>query len=248
MPTFITTDTGEIITTTSGVPIVLTEPTENADIQIFDFSVNLLRALLWEYNDATNLQGLLEQKQAWYDANERDFWQNWITNVFDLRTCNEFGLRVWSIILGLNLFVNSPPDSLSKPTFGFDSPFYKNFGRGNFSNFSNGGSVVLSTEMKRLALRLRYFQLVSSGTVPETNRMLAYLFADMGQVYLLDGYNMTQVYVFRFTIPSALKYLLDNFDILPRPAAVSSRYLDATKKYFGFGPYGLNFDNGNFGA
>lgn len=247
MRNYITTNDGSIITTDGGKAIVRSYAVDDGKVQQLDFSINLLAALLWEYNNAGTLQAIVTNRQIWNDENQEAFWTNWIRDVFDLRTAKEFGLRVWSIILALPLFVESPPDSIDKPTFGFDSSFYKNFDRGNFSNFS-GGTNALPLETKRLALRLRYFQLVSSGTVPETNRMLKYLFAPYGKAYLLDGLNMTQVYVFRFAVPSALAYLLDNFDILPRPAAVGSRYIDATKQYFGFDPFGLNFDRGNFGA
>lgn len=248
MTTYITTDDGLLITTDQDTLIILSEETSNKDIQKFDFSVDLLRAILWEYNDATSLLSLLRQKQDWYNINVRDFWDNWITNVFDLRTCNDFGLNVWSIILGLPLYVTTKPDPLTKATWGFGFTFYKNFNRGNFSNFSNSGTSALSTEIKRLALRLRYFQLTSSGTVPETNRMLSYLFAPYGKVYLLDGLNMTQTYVFTFPVPVGIRYLLDNFDILPRPAGVKSKYLDGTESYFGFGIFRLNFNRGQFGA
>lgn len=71
--------------------------------QEFDFSINLLEALIWQYNNAPRLESLLRQKQTWYDVNNRDFWQDWLRDVFDLRTANTFGLRVWSIILGLSL-------------------------------------------------------------------------------------------------------------------------------------------------
>ncbi len=42
---------------------------DNNTIQNFDYSVNLLQALLWQYNEAKNLQGILEAKQTWYDIN-----------------------------------------------------------------------------------------------------------------------------------------------------------------------------------
>ena len=244
-PSLLTTETGIIITTESGQGILVDLPTNNADIQSFDFSVDVLKALLWQYNKAENLESLLTKKQAWYDANQEQFWTDWLTNVFDLRTANDFGLAVWSIILNLPLFVTNPPDSLSKPTFGFNDPFYKNFNRGNFSNF-RGSATSLSQPVKRLALRLRYFCLQSSGTVPEINRFLKQVFAGFGACYLLDGLNMTQRYIFQFPLTSELKYLFDNFDVLPRPAGVGSGYYDATKKYFGFGEFRLNFNRGNF--
>lgn len=248
MTTVITTspDGSTIITTQDGVELAISERTENADIQLLDFSVDLLRALLWEYNEAITLQELLQKKQGWYDLNQRDFWQSWYDNVFNLLTANEFGLAVWSIILGLPLFIATPPDP-EKPTFGFDLPQYGNFDNSNFTD-SDGNIFNLPLEIKRIALRLRYYQLVSSGTVPETNRMLADVFKDYGKVYLLDYHNMTQAYIFLFELSADLQYLFNHVDILPRPAAVASTYVDATKSYFGFGPYGLVFDEGILGG
>ena len=63
-------------------------------IQQIDYTVNVLRPLLWQYNQADNLRGLLELKQVFYDREQRDFWQNWYRDVFDLRTANDFGLTV----------------------------------------------------------------------------------------------------------------------------------------------------------
>lgn len=240
------TQSGVAIGTQSGQALALDYTTVQDGIEQFDFSVNLLQALLWQYNEAVNLQAILQAKSDWYDVNQTQFWQDWITDVFNLATANEFGLKVWSIILALPLFVSSAPDSLSKPTFGFDNAYFMNFDNGNFSS-RTGSTNDLPLATKRLALQLRYFQLCSSGTVPEINRFLAYVFADFGKVYLVDKHNMTQEYHFDFPITSDLQYLFNNFDILPRPAGVGSTYLNVTRKCFGFGAFGLNFDNGNFG-
>lgn len=214
--------------------------------QELDFSVDVLRALLWQYNDAENLQEILQSKQDWYTENQSDFWTNWITDVFDLRTANDFGLTVWSIILGVPLSVTLAPDYLDKRVFGFD-PFGMNFDNGNFGSKSSD-DITLSLEQKRLVLRLRYYQLVSRGTIPQTNQFLASLFGDEGSVYALDLLDMRVVYVFNFSLPSSLRFVLDNYDILPRPAGVGIEYRDTTRLNFGFGPYYQNFDNGNFGA
>ena len=213
------------------------------DIQSFDFSVGLLRALLWQYNEATNLQALLADKAAWYEANQSGFWRDWIADVFDLRTANDFGLSVWSVILGLPLFVNGAGDA--GPVLGFDDQTGFNFDNGIFGD---QGTYVMPTEIKRIALRLRYFQLTGSGTVPETNRMLAHVFGDYGPAWLLDYHNMTQQYIFNFPLTFDLQYLFNNYDILPRPAGVASRYADATLPNFGFAPGDYNFDNGVFGV
>ncbi|OWK47546.1 DUF2612 domain-containing protein [Fimbriiglobus ruber] len=221
----------------------MTNDEDTGAIQQFDFSVDLLRAILWQYTTATNLQGLLNQKAVWYDTNQTQFWEDWYTNVFDLATANDFGLSVWSIILGLPLFVNT--GTPTGPVFGFDAQTGYNFDNGIF-----GGSTSydLPTETKRIALQLRYFQLTSSGTVPETNRMLKYVFRNYGPAWLIDYHDMAQAYVFNFPVTFDLQYLFNNYDVLPRPAGVSSTWIDATLVYFGFATGDFNFDNGIFGG
>ena len=223
----ITTQSGEIITTESGSILLSDAATSNIDIQLFDFSVNLLNSLVWQYQNATNLLNIITQKQAWLTTNQTQFWQDWITNVFDLRTANVFGLAVWSIILNYPLFINlnSNPNNRN---FGFGSNRY-NFSNGNFA-LPQGGSIVLPLATNRLILQLRYFQLCSSGTVPEINRFMNYVFglynnSAAGQVYLVDNLNMTQTYNFLFTPGSDLVFVLNNLDVFPRPAGVSSSYV-----------------------
>ena len=121
-------------------------------IREFDFSVDLLEALLWQYNDAERLQGLLERKNAWHAEAHSAFWEDWYRDVFDLRTANDFRLSVWSIILDLPLFAPLPP-GVDEDAWGVEG-FRKNFTYGNF--VSSGVTVTrLDTEQTRLALRLR---------------------------------------------------------------------------------------------
>lgn len=214
-----------------------------SQIQALDFSVDLMRALLWQYNDAARLEALVRQKQEWYDANQSAFWNDWVADVFDLRTANDFGLSVWAIILDIPLVVASAVDPVDKPIWGFGQ-YRENFTNGNFAAIS---SSALTTEQKRLVLRLRYFQLVNDGAVTEINAFFAYLFAPLGPAYVKDGYDMRARYVFEFPMSSALEVVLTEFDLLPRPAGVKVDYVilgDADG--WGFGRYHENFTNGNF--
>lgn len=214
-----------------------------SQIQEFDYSVDLLRALLWQYNDAARLESLIRQKQDWYNENQRDFWENWFRDVFDLRTANDFGLAVWAIILNIPLAVASQADDPNKPIWGFSST-HENFGNGNFAAIS---SSSLTADQKRLVLQLRYFQLTNRGTVPEINEFFAYIFEPLGVAYVNDGYNMTARYVFEFPLPSSLEMVLTEYDLLPRPAAVKIDYvITGDADGWGFGRYHENFMNGNF--
>lgn len=216
------------------------------DIQTFDFNTNFLRAILWQYDQSPNLIGLLNAKNDWYATNQTAFWQDWETNVFDLRTADQFGLIVWGIILGLPLYVNTPPVT-ALPALGFDDTSFYNFDNGNFPP-QYGESYRLGIEAQRVALMLRYIQLTSSGTVPEINRHIKRIFTAFGTLFLYDYGNMKQRYMLNFTPNADIQYLLNNYDILPRPAGVKSDWYDTTIPYFGFDAPHVGFDRGNFGT
>lgn len=215
-------------------------------IQDFDFSIDIMKALLWQHDNAEGLKTLLEKKQQWYDVNQTEFWQDWFTNVFDLDTANGFGLAVWARILNVPLQVRVEAD-VARSAFGF-GVHHKNFNNGSFAR-GQSGDIALSIEQQRLVLKLRYFQLISRGAVPEINEWLASLFADQGSVFVIDPNDMTFVtYFFRFQPDSDLQFILEKYDLLPRPAGVGVRYQVQVRPAFGFGANHLNFSNGNFGA
>lgn len=210
--------------------------------QALDLSVDLLRVLLWQYNDAARLQALLQKKQDWYNAAQSGFWQDWIADVFDLRTANDFGLAVWAVLLNVKLVTGSQVDPPGKPLFGFATDS-ENFTNGNFSSSS---AVVLTTAQKRTLLRLRYFQLVTRGAAPEVNDFLTLIFGP--GVYVNDSNKMAIAYVFPpGVLTSAVELLLTSYDVLPRPAGVQSKIVvQGEADGWGFGRYHENFSNGNF--
>lgn len=212
-------------------------------IQAFDYSVDVLRGLLWQHNRALALRSLLEQKQGWFVKNQTEFWENWFRDVFNLLTANAFGCQVWARILGLRLSL--PPSENDEPNFGFGE-FNKNFDNAPFGP-SGPDSVQLTIEQQRIALRLRYFQLVTRCTVVDVNRFLRYVFADLGLVYVRDNLDMTITYVFTFVPDPRLLFVIEQYDLLPRPSAVGVNYITTARESFGFGEFNINFDNAPFG-
>lgn len=211
-------------------------------VQQLDFSVDLLRAILWQYNDADRLQSLLTQKQAWYVETQTEFWTDWVRDVFNLLTANEFGLSVWGVILGIPLSIGLPGTG-ARPVWGFGS-FNRNFEHGNFGRDS-AGVAGLTVEQKRLILRLRYYQLVSDGSAPFANYVIRQVF---GMGYVLDPEDMTCTYVFPVALPQTVMQVIQDLDLLPRPAGVQVNILVDPGKVFGFDPFYQNFENGGFGA
>lgn len=211
-------------------------------VQQFDFSVDVLRALLWQYEGAEGLQSILRAKADWYETNQAQFWSDWYRDVFNLQTASDLGLRVWGIILGVDLSIDQPSTG-ARPVFGFGD---------NNQNFTNGGfgrdgtgTAALTVEQKRLVLRMRYYQLVSDGSVPFTNYILREVF---GSGYVLDQLDMTARYVFPTALPSSVLTVLQEFDLLPRPAGVGVEVLIDPSSAFGFDPVYLNFNHGTFAS
>ena len=212
-------------------------------IRNYECSVDLLRVLLWQDNESVNLQQLLTLKQNWYNTNHCEFWNNWVVDVFDLRTANEFGLRVWSEILNVPLFGTteaSPSDYLA---FGFDA-FGTGFGQGNFATDSNS-NFGLTLEQQRIVLRLKAFKIQSRANYRDTNAFLSHLLGH-GVMYVLDGQDMSIQVVYTQTIGGELLRAVQDLDLIPRPSGVSIRFVFAGLQSWGFDPLGLNFNNGNF--
>lgn len=186
-------------------------------IETFDYSANILKALLWRNNAAPNITALIQDKQNNFNSDSRDFWTAWAADVFDIRTANEFGLNVWSIILGFPISITPTTPPAANSNWGFGANRF-NFNNGNFTPLSG---FPLTLEDARIVLRLRYYQLTTNGNISSLNLLLADLFLAQGLAYVVDGLDMTLTYVFDFVVPSSLQGIFSSLDILPRPAGVS---------------------------
>lgn len=215
-------------------------------IQEFNYNVNLLQAILWQYDEAKNLLSLINQKQAWYDKYQSQFWTDWYNNVFNIVTADQFGLSVWSYILNVPLFLDNSPEPSDKPIFGFNdnSLFpvlentYLNFQNGNFS--TKGSIIDLTIEEQRFLLRLRYYQLSDDGIVININAFLKYLcltsnIGYAGTIYALDGLDMTMTYVITDAgFPQELLDAIQLLDMFPRPTGVEIKIHVNYGRQFGF--------------
>lgn len=215
-------------------------------IQQFDYGANVLQTLLWQYENAPNIEALLQAKQDKWDVDFTQFWQDFQTNIFNLKTANAFGLGLWAIILGqpISFHLTTSGDE----AWGVDTNRF-NFDNGNFQ--PQGGSVYnLSAATSRVVLQLRYYQLTGTCTVPAINRALKDIFysGGYGTAYVIDNHDMTQHYVFNFTPPSDMQLAFNNFDILPRPAGVGSSWSVYVEGPWGFNSDAENFSHGNFTA
>src|ERR1700728_11921 len=211
----------------------------------YQANMNVLPAILWQYENANNLIALINAKQSWLNTNHSDFWTNFQDNIFTLVTPNPtlFMVSLWSIILNIPLYVPLSPEPDDKPIWGFNAfdpsypdleNTYLNFGQtitanpgsGNFS--TRGTFFELTVQEKQFLLRLRYFQLCNLGDIYDINSFLNYLCIDntieyTGTIYVIDNLNMTITYTFTTDdFPPNLLSVIQDLDVLPRPAGVAT--------------------------
>ncbi len=210
--------------------------------QELDLNVNLLRSILWQYENADKLKALVLGQQEWINENHTKFWKNWIRDVFNLRTANAFGLAVWARILNVSFTVGRK-ENLDN-VFGFGAE-HANFNNGNFGVMP-GAFSNLSVEQARKMLLARYFTLTYAPTVPNINMILEVMFGE-GAVYFADSLDMRHgSYTFNGNPDYRSRDLLKNVDFLPRPAAVGIDITILPDDAFGFGEHHLSFENGGF--
>ena len=230
------------------------------EIQPIDFSIDLLQAILWQYEHATNLKTLCTKKQKWYEVNHTQFFIDNYSKVFDLWSddFSDFGATVWSILLKIPLQFG---DNLYPSTAQFLQLDVKhNFDNGNL--YETGAGLTLDLEDKKFILRFRYYELVMNGAIgtlaPNKENpspmlglsdFVSLVFSKykkyQGQVHVVDNLDMSISYIFSVEPPYIIRQMIEKYDILPRPAGVKIKIVIATNQNLVFdNPY--NFDNGAF--
>lgn len=187
----------------------------------FSNACDLLDCLLWQYDNAKRLQTIVEGMQADFDGNTTEFWNNFYTNVFDLRTANSFGLRVWGETMGVD-----------RPTYTHD-----------------GVTKPYSDDMYRLFLQSRILMFNMNGSTYDITKYLLNMFPNK-PVIIVDNLDMTLSYILYWTPTDEEWYVLKNDDFLPRPSGVGIKlYAVDPNNIFGFDGSLLNgFDQGTFFA
>jgi hypothetical protein len=196
-------------------------------IENFNYNINIFEVLIWQYENSSNIQQLILNKNIWTALYGTIFWEAWESNVFNLATANLFGLTVWSILLNLPLFVPVGEAPVDPPVWGFDviPPVSNNL---NFEHGNLAGALVVPTlteDEQRTALQLKYYQLVSRGAVTEVNQFLNYIFGSSGGAWMIDNFDMTITYQFNFPINPVLLNVIAGYNLLPKPAGVNVNYV-----------------------
>lgn len=185
-----------------------------------DLELNLEQCNLWQYDQATNIQTILNNELEFYNINVTQFWKNFYTNIFNIKTANDFGLSLWGVTLGI------------------PRPKYVN---------SQGETIPFSTEQYRTLLRGALLLMNSTASVHDVNMYLESVFPNK-PVFCADTHDQTMVLNFFYDPEDEELAIIDQDQYFPRPAGVNKRIqIFNPETTFGFNGSGLgNFDNGTF--
>lgn len=197
------------------------------------YSYNARRPLDWQRNKAVSLPMLLSKKDDWYRQFNEDFWTTWQHEVFDLSSASPFGLLVWSFILDVpaQAFLLFPGDIFW--AYGPERQNYFHIASGTGTGDVEGGNFIGGTDNTILtpieakkALRMKYYSLITNGTIPQINAALLDVFglhADgNANAWLADNYDLTVTYKHRDYWSPAFISAVTEFDMFPKIAGIKT--------------------------
>jgi hypothetical protein len=157
----------------------------------YNFQQDLSKVILWQYDDAEKFKSIVANEQAFMDNAVTKFWDDFNTNVFNLNTCNTFGLELWGKLL-----------NIARPTY------------------NDGGTIREYNDDKyRLLLRARIYVLTFDGSAKALNHFMKMILPEY-PVMIQDNYDMTVDISFAVEPTADIKAVLRDDTFLPRPSGV----------------------------
>lgn len=204
--------------------------------------------ILTQYSASTKLLSIIDTfNQA---VSLDDFTDEFIAKVWDLTTCETFGLDIWGKIVGVSRYITAPIESSSfgfseadDPDPDYPTPFNESPFFGGTQETTN---VRLEDDAYRTLIFCKAFTNISIATIPEINRFLKMLFYDRGRAYCVNYRDMTMGITFEFELAPYEVSILTNYDVTPIPSDVLLNINQVVSPYFGFSSDAYPFNDGTF--
>ncbi|HCL4433126.1 TPA: DUF2612 domain-containing protein [Salmonella enterica] len=179
-----------------------------------------------------------------------DFTDVFIKKVWDLTTCESFGLDMWGKKVGVDRYITAPIESTS---FGFSEaddsdPYYPTpFNDAPFfGGVQETTNVRLGDDAYRTLIFCKAFTNISIATIPDVNKFLKILFYQRGRAYCVNYRDMTMGITFEFELAPYEESILTNYNVTPVPSGVQVNIRQIISTYFGFSSDSYPFNDGTF--
>ncbi|WP_023640351.1 DUF2612 domain-containing protein [Dickeya zeae] len=207
------------------------------------------QTILTQYSASTRLLNIIDTfNQA---VSLDDFTDEFITKVWDLTTCESFGLDVWGKIVGVSRYVKA---EISTNSFGFyesdsgdENEYPSPFNQEPFyAGIQETETVRLGDDAYRTLIMCKAFSNISIATIPEINRFIKILFSGRGRAYCVNYRDMAIGITFEFALAPYEVSILTNYDVVPVPSGVQLNITQIVPPYFGFSVDAYPFNDGTF--
>lgn len=184
----------------------------------------------------TNIEMLVKGIQNIYNKYVVKMFESLINHNFSITTAKSAGLDCWGWLLHFNRHIPISGGAADRNFFSF---YKTNFIDLQFYYLDKNNFFTIEDYYYRRFLVLIYQGQFIINNLPFLNNFMSEIFEDLANVTVRDSYDMQYVvYVFNTTetqiLPKWFTYVLDNYDLLIRPAGVGVNYLETNYKYFGF--------------
>lgn len=162
-------------------------------------------------------------------------------DVFNLSTAKGDALDLWGRLLNFSRFI--PVDTQEGvDTFKNFSFYDRNFFKLKFFDFNDLVYAKLTDDAYRQILQILYYNRNTYSNIYNASSLASEVFKN--DIFVGDSQNMTFVtYYFKEEIPAWLNWVLQKYDILPRPVCVGTRFQSALWKIFNFFTDDANFNS-----
>ena len=189
-------------------------------MKVYDlnFYWNSMRSLLWQYDNAEKVKQLIKNEQDFYNASTQYFWNDFISNVINLDTANDFGLSLWGMLLDIQrpTYGNGIVLSTEMYRYVLKAKIFKLFNSPTIPNCNKFLSILFSRDSKRS--------------------------------FVQDNEDMTIDYYLDFFPTQEELVVLNLPDFLPRPSAVKIASIEQVPSVGVFGFDGSGYTGFNQGV
>ena len=200
---------------------------------------NIEKTIISQYANSPKLTTLIDYINTELDQTEN--FNKFLSEIWNVTTCNDFGLAIWARIVNLSKFIYYPTTGFF---FGFQTsdnvwqPF-------NSAPMSSGDTsqytgIEVDTETFRKMVIAKSMANIMPATIPNVNTILRYLFSDNGTAFVVKSSTMSRSVILGFSPTNLQRYMILYSNVLPRPAGVGYDILVNTEKT----TFGYNYDFG----
>lgn len=180
--------------------------------------IDLSGVILWQYNNAKRLKGIVKLVEEGVNAASVELWEK-SSRMFDLETpidenSDDFMFRMYGLYALSSLF------KIPRPSY-----------------VSNGALVELRPDTWRRYIKGMVWLMDSDCSVPDINKWLKIVFPHIPTARVVDNLDMTIYYIFPENIDDEDLALINLPDFLPHPAGVLiNERQDEIDRALGFDP------------